>query len=230
MRVRWRASEDFPRVDVTSREHGMYQLAQRGRLPWSENSSPRSYGLERLNKPVKRPLSVFEAIDQDRTLTGEATAGEFHAVGHGTSIIRVWGKDLLDGSVFIRTVIAPQPCELDLDGPFRDGSEGQVAYIAAAWITALSRIRISVPVGCLHLRDGHRHRSVLAERADSRLVKPGRIAVAGRLRAAMIDSFHGEGEVTNDLVKIHGPEVTALPGPRLLNPRIKSSSAILEAV
>ena len=45
--------------------------------------------------------------------------------------------------------------------------------------------------------------------------------MAGRLRAAMIDGFHGEGEVTNDLSKIHDPEATALVGPRLLNPWIK---------
>ena len=37
----------------------------------------------------------------------------------------------------------------------------------------------------------------------------------------MIDGFHGEGEVTNDLTKIHDREATALAGPRMLNPRIK---------
>jgi hypothetical protein len=37
----------------------------------------------------------------------------------------------------------------------------------------------------------------------------------------MIDGFHGEGEVTNDLTKIHDPEVTTLTGSRLFNPRIK---------
>jgi hypothetical protein len=44
----------------------------------------------RLNKPVERPFRVFEAINQDRTFTGEVTACELHPVGHGTSVIGVW--------------------------------------------------------------------------------------------------------------------------------------------
>jgi hypothetical protein len=62
---------------------------------------------------------------------------------------------------------------------------------------------------------------LLAERPDSWLVEPSRIAVADRLRAAMIGGLHGVGEVTNDLAKIHNPEVTTLRGPQPLNPRIK---------
>jgi hypothetical protein len=87
----------------------MHQLAQRRLLSRSQHRSPRRYGFERLNKPVERPLRVFEAINQDRALTGEAAARELYAVGHGTSVIGVWGEDLLDSCVIVRAVIASQP-------------------------------------------------------------------------------------------------------------------------
>ena len=74
---------------------------------------------------------------------------------------------------------------------------------------------------CLHLGDGHGYRSILAERPDARVVEPRRVAVAGRLRAAMIDSLHRPSEVMNDLPKIHDAEAMALSGLRPLNPRIK---------
>jgi hypothetical protein len=160
-------------------------------------------------------LRVRETINQERAPACEATTCEFGAVGHGTSVIGVWGKDLLDSSILLRAVVASESCELDLDGPVRDSAEGQVAQVTAPWIAALPCVCIGVLIGCLHLGDGHRHRCVLAERTDSWLVKPGRIAMARRLRAAVIDRLHGEGEVTNDLAKVHQSEATALVGRRL---------------
>lgn len=44
------------------------------------------------------PFRVFEAVNQDRTFTGEVTACELHTVGHGTSVIGVWGKNYLDSA------------------------------------------------------------------------------------------------------------------------------------
>ena len=62
-------SDYFPCVDLASREHGMHQLAQGRLLSRSQHRSPCRHGFERLNKPVERPLRVFEAINQDRALT-----------------------------------------------------------------------------------------------------------------------------------------------------------------
>jgi len=112
-------SDYFPCVDLASRKHGMHQLAQGRLLSRSQHRSPRRYGFERLNKAVERSLRVFEAINQDRALTGEVTPYELHAVGYGTSVIGVRRKDLLDGCVFVSAIISSQPRKFDLDGPVR---------------------------------------------------------------------------------------------------------------
>ena len=213
-------SDYFPCVDLASREHGMHQLAQGRLLSRSQHRSPRGYGFERLNKPVERPLRVFEAINQDRALTGEATPCELRAVGYGTSVIGVRGKDLLDGCVFVCAIISSQPRKLDLDGPVRDSPEGQVADVAAARITALSRIRNA---SCRLPASRRRSSPPLRPRRTGRFLAGKAWPHRGGWPLAGGDDrrFHGEGEVTNDLAEIHNPEATALAGPRLLNPWIK---------
>lgn len=86
-------------------------------MPRSEPRTSRCYSLERFNEPVEWPLRISEAIDQERPITCEPTSREFGAVGYGTSIIGVLGKDFLDGGILVRNVVAPKSCELDLDGP-----------------------------------------------------------------------------------------------------------------
>jgi hypothetical protein len=47
------------------------------------------------------------------------------------------------------------------------------------------------------------HRGVLAEWSDPGLVEPRGVAVAGRSRAPVVNGLHRQGEVINDLTKIH---------------------------
>lgn len=78
----------------------------------------------------------------------------------------------------------------------------------ARWIAALPGDGVGVSTYRLHLGQGHRHRSILAERADTRLVEPGCVALAGRLRIPVVGSLHSCGKVADDTAKIHSPKAT----------------------
>jgi hypothetical protein len=61
----------------------------------------------------------------------------------------------------------------------------------------------------LHLRKRLCHGIIFGERPDARPVRPGGVAMTLRLRPLVIDRFHGEGEITHDLVNIRDVQVTA---------------------
>ena len=58
-------------------------------------------------------------------------------------------------------------------------------------------------MGCLHLCERHCHSVVFGERPDARLVPPGGVTVAIRLRLLVICCFHGSREITYDAIEIH---------------------------
>jgi hypothetical protein len=53
------------------------------------------------------------------------------------------------------------------------------------------------------------------------LVEPRGVAVAGCLWAPVVNDLHRQGEVTNDLAKIHDSKAMALGVARSSNPQIK---------
>ena len=120
------------------------------RLTWSEHS-PCGDCFEGPNEPTERPLRVFESVDQDRALTGEAAARQLVTVGHGASIFGVQRKDLLDRRILIRAVVTSKSCKLDLDTPVRSVAEAQVADCTGVIIAA----RVILSSAILHAQLDH---------------------------------------------------------------------------
>ena len=194
----------FPAVDVTGGEHRMHQLTKRRLVSRSEDDSSRRYCFERIDQPVKGPLRILEAVDKNSMSPVEATPEEFHAVGHSTAVARVRRKDLFDGRVLVCAVVPPKAGKLDLYGPVRHLPYREITRVAARQVTAAcSGVMVEVSVGCLHLCERHCHSVVFGERPDARLVPPGGVTVAIRLRLLVICCFHGSREITYDAIEIH---------------------------
>lgn len=86
------------------------------------------------------------------------------------------------------------------------GPRSKIAYIPAARIAALPRVRIEITIDRLHFRQRHCRRGILAGRTDSWLVEPCCVTLARRFGITVIGSFHARGEAVNDLAD---PSITA---------------------
>ena len=201
------AVENFPAPDLACCEHRVHQVLERRRFSRSEGDGSRRDEFECFDQPHDRPGWVFEAINEDCTPPTEATARQFSAVSHSTAIIRVRRQDFLGRRVLVATVVTPEACHLDFNGPIRQLPQSKVALVPASRVALLPRVGVDATANGPQLSQRQRYSLRLPERTNPRLIEPSGGAAARCLWVFLISGFHASSEVANDLPKLHGHRV-----------------------
>ena len=198
--------ENFPAPYMACCEHRVHQVVERRRFSRPEGDGSCRDEFECFNQPHDRPGWVLEAVDQDCPPLTEATAREFSAVGHSAAIIRVRRQNLLGCRVLVVTVVTPETCDLDFNGPVGQLPQSKVALLPASRVASLPRAGVDATANGPQLGQRQCYSFRLPEWTNARLIEPSGGTAARCLGAPFVSGFHTSSEVMNDLPKLHGSQ------------------------